>query len=693
MRSYLTSARLLGTSALTIFGIFAVDMPGGYLGRVDALTSFGKYYILALLLLTVLGIVAKLRNLAWASVLVPAIWSANLGIFVPAVVFDPLLSVLLILWHLVTLGRDLFPIGSAFGGAKNAAGEDEEPALTRWHRVYGRASGHLLIVAIILTVAVVGFELSHRLWVLLVCFALHLGALAGTARFGGLLYLKRSRWAGLLALLPAAALLAGGLGAFPFSLAMLALYELIVLAILVARGPLVSDLLQAFFDYPAALIVSTFATVILVGALFLSFPQSSSSGQSIAAIDALFTATSAVCVTGLIMLDTATDFSTFGHIVLITLIQIGGLGIMVLSTFGTLMIGGKLGLRGERALGEMLDLSDPRAAYRLTRFIVLSTLSIEAVGAACLSVSFWRHGLAAPDAIWHGVFHAISAFCNAGFALQSDSLMLFQSEPFPLMVIATLITFGSFGFPVLAGGWQWCGHRMRILRKTARPRRVRASVQSKIALVMTAVLLVGGALVFLAIEWNHSLAGLGVADHIFNAIFQSATLRTAGFNSVDFAQLHTASLLFMIVLMFIGASPGGTGGGIKTTTFAVLLASVRAMTSGKPRIILFERSIAHDIVYRSIAITLATTMVIGGSVFLLLLIEPLPFEAILFEVTSAMATVGLSVGITPQLSSAGRFIIIFVMFTGRIGPLTLALLLGKKKPSPVEYPGERIMVG
>jgi len=207
------------------------------------------------------------------------------------------------------------------------------------------------------------------------------------------------------------------------------------------------------------------------------------------------------------------------------------------------------------------------------------------------------------------------------------------------------------------------------------------------------VLLVGGALVFLAIEWNHSLAGLGVADHIFNAIFQSATLRTAGFNSVDFAQLHTASLLFMIVLMFIGASPGGTGGGIKTTTFAVLLASVRAMTSGKPRIILFERSIAHDIVYRSIAITLATTMVIGGSVFLLLLIEPLPFEAILFEVTSAMATVGLSVGITPQLSSAGRFIIIFVMFTGRIGPLTLALLLGKKKPSPVEYPGERIMVG
>lgn len=557
-----------------------------------------------------------------------------------------------------------------------------------------RALATFSIFAIILTVAVVGFELSHNLWVLLACVALHLGAMAGSVKFGRSLMAKRARWAGILALFPGAALLAAGLGAVEIALALLAFYELIVLAILLARRPLFGDLLQAFFDYPAILIVSSFAAVILVGALFLRFPLSSSSGQSIAAIDALFTATSAVCVTGLIVLDTATDFSTFGQIVLISLIQIGGLGIMVLSTFGTLIVGGKLGLRGERALGEMLDLSDPRAAYRLTQFIVLSTLSIEAIGAACLSVSFWQHGLAPGEAVWHGVFHAISAFCNAGFALQTDSLTLFQHSPFALMVIAALIVFGSFGFPVLAGGWQWLGHRVRIWRKVEQARRVRFSVQSKIAIVMTAILLGGGALILAVIEWNHSLAGLSVSDHIFNALFQSATLRTAGFNSVDFSRLHSASIFVMVVLMFIGASPGGTGGGIKTTTFAVLLASVRAMTSGKPRIILFERRIAHDIVYRSIAITLASASIVGVAVFLLLVIEPaIPFEAILFEVTSAVATVGLSVGITPELSAAGRFILIFVMFTGRIGPLTLALLLGNQKPNPIEYPDERIMVG
>lgn len=694
MRQHLTSARLLGTSALTIFGIFAVDMPDGYLGRVDAVTLFGKIYIAALLFLTLICVVGRLREKAWVNLIVPVIWSANMGVFVPAVAFNPLLSVLLILWHLVTLGRYLFPIGSGFAPSDTLLGEDEEPAIARWHRYYGRATGHLLIVSIILTIAVVGFELSQSLWVLLVCFALHLGALVGTIRFGVLLFLKRSRWAGLLAILPMVAMLsAAGFGVFGFSLAMLALYEFVVLGLLMARGPIFTDLIKAFFDYPAILIVSTFATIILLGALFLSFPQSSANGASIAAIDALFTATSAVCVTGLIVLDTATDFSTFGHIVILALIQIGGLGIMVLSTFGTLLIGGKLGLRGERALGEMLDLSDPRAAYRLTRFIVVSTLSIEAVGAACLSYSFWRHGLAPQDAVWHGVFHAVSAFCNAGFALQSDSLILFQNAPFPLMVVATLIVFGSFGFPVLAGGWQWLGHRVRIWRKLENSRHIRISVQSKIAIVMTVGLLVLGTLLFVALEWNNSLAGMGVADHIFNAIFQSATLRTAGFNSVDFTQLHTASLLFMLAMMFIGASPGGTGGGIKTTTFAVLLASVRAITKGRPRIILFDRRIAHDIVYRSIAITLATAAVVGVAVFLLLLIEPMSFDAILFEVTSAVATVGLSVGITPQLSSAGRFIIIFVMFTGRIGPLTLALLIGNKKPDPVEYPSERIMVG
>ncbi len=681
MRRFLTPARLLGTTAFALVGLFALDMPDGYLGPADHLTLFGSVYGAVLLALTLVGVVSQLREQTWSSGLIPVLWSMNIGLFVPGIVSDPLVAVLLIVWHLVMLAQHLFPSAMSFGASAQPLARGADRDISEWYATYGPAVRHLVVVSLVLTVAVVGFDLSNSIFVLVLCFALNLGTIAASSKFVWLIFRRRNRGVGAMVLFLIASVVA--IGAPGVSLTMLAVYQLLVLMLLVGRGPVFSELLEAFFDYPAILIVIAFASVILLGALFLTFPEASATGVPIDPLDALFTSTSAVCVTGLIVVDTPVAFSTFGHVVIMILIEIGGLGIMVLSTFGTLLVGGKLGLRGERALGEMLELRDPRSAYRLTMFIVLSTLIIEGIGALLLAISYVQHGFGLGEALWRGVFHSISAFCNAGFALQSDSVVMFQNDPFPLMVISSLIVLGGIGFLVLAGAWQ----------TLVRRKRARLSMQAKVVGAMTAFLIVSGALLYLGVEWNHTLKGLGVVDKIFNAIFQSVTLRTAGFNSVDFKDLQGASVLFMIIYMFIGASPGSTGGGIKTTTTAVLFSSVRSIARGEPKVTLFQRRISQDIVYRSIAITIATALVVAGAFFLLLLTENQPFDVLFFEVVSAMGTVGLSLGATAKLTAAGKFIIVFVMFAGRTGPLTLALLLGGGKPSPVEYPRGRIMVG
>lgn len=698
MRRYLSAARLFGATALTIVAIFGVAMSDGYLGARDNPTGLAQVYAMALCALTLVcitGLVRAARRQAgasWVDVLVPIIWAANIGVFVPAIVFDPMLVVLLLAWHLMLLVQHIFPTLTFTPDTRREGPGGESADISAWEQRYGSAARHLALVAVVVTVAVVGFEATDSLLVLLLCGLVHVVALGAAAPFALLRASERRKQTLALWLLLAASLLAAGFARFELALTMLAVYQVLILALLAQRTELFAELIRVFFDHPALLVVGTFATLILCGALFLTFPRAST-GAPIGLLDAIFMATSASTVTGLIVLDTATDFTTFGHLVLLALIQVGGLSIMALSTFATLMIGGKLGLRGAHALGEVLNLKDPGEAFRLTRFIVLSAFIIEALGAALLTWSFSSHGLSLGDAVWHGVFHAISAFNNAGFALQSDSLMSFQRDPVALMVIAGLITCGSFGFPVLAGGWQVVGHWLRVARKQAPRRRIRLTVQARIAILATALLLVGGALLYLALEWNHTLAGLGTSDRVFNAIFQSATIRTAGFSSVDMGGLHTASILMMSAIMFIGASPGGTGGGIKTTTAAVLLGAMRAAIQGKSRVVLFDRHIPHDIVLRSIAIAMTSAGIMLAAIFALLLTETAPLEALLFEVASAIATVGISVGITPMLSPAGRVILIFVMFAGRVGPLTLALLFGGRSERGIEYPSERVMVG
>jgi trk system potassium uptake protein TrkH len=460
-------------------------------------------------------------------------------------------------------------------------------------------------------------------------------------------------------------------------------YLVLTLVELMRRTTLFDELFGHFLRRPGLLVVSSFVVLIVIGTVLLSLPAAAPGGHPISPVDALFTATSASCVTGLIVLDTPHDFSTFGQLVILALIQIGGFNIMVLSTFAAVLLGRSVGLRGEAALGDVLDLHSTAAAYRLVVFIVLATVAVEAVGAAILGLAWFAHGAEPMTAAWNGLFHSISAFCNAGFSLQSDSLFAFQQDPLVLMTFATLIVLGGLGFAVLAGVW-W--------RASGGPR-AGLAVQARVVIIATAVLIVVGWVSVMGLEWGHSLDGLGPADRVVNALFQSVTTRTAGFSSVSFGDLQPATALVMMVLMFIGASPGGTGGGIKTTTAVVLLAAIPALAARRAELVLFNRRLPLSTVYRAAAIAAVGFVVVLLTAGLLLATHDAPFEWLLFEAVSAFGTVGLSLGATATLDGFGKFVVAAAMLAGRIGPLTLALLLGQTRETRLSYPRARIMVG
>jgi trk system potassium uptake protein TrkH len=419
----------------------------------------------------------------------------------------------------------------------------------------------------------------------------------------------------------------------------------------------------------------------VTGALVLSFPASAR-GEPLSFLDALFTATSAACITGLMVLDTATTFSAFGQGVILILIQLGGLGIMVLSTFATILLGGRLALRSEQALEEILDIQSPGAAYELASFIVVATLALEALGAGVLALRFSQAGMDPLDAIWHGVFHAVGAFCHAGFSLWPDSLISQQSDPVVLGAIMALVVVGSVGFSVLAALW---------LR--ARGEKRRFSLQTRVVLWMTLALIVGGTLLYALLEWDSTLAGMSTFEKWTNALFQSITLRSGGFSTVDFASVEQATIAVMMVFMFIGAAPGGTGGGIKVTTLAVLAAALPALVYNQPRAVLMRRAIPNDIVYRAATIVTVAGFITAIAVVIMLATHNLPFHHVLFEVVSAVGTVGLSLGITDDLHAIGKWVLIALMFIGRVGPTSLALALGAQKTGRVTFPEGRLMVG
>lgn len=679
---WLDAVRMIGIGVVSAVGQRIVDMPIGYLGAASQATVFGIVYAVAVLIGSVGCGFAVIVGRRWARGLFTVLTLAALAVFVPALSTDIALAASIIAWQLGTLARLL---GGTPTSARLANRGHADPMR--------RTVAHVLLLSIFVTMLVVGFEATHTVAIQLVCLLLGVIAIVGMA-----LSIRRDEHVpqGMRVLIGVGTLLAllallslipsfeplGWLLRLELMLALLGVVQMLMVLLALRDGPQFAELLELFMQRPAVLVVVTFTVIASAGALALSFPAAAEQG-SIAPIDALFTSVSATCVNGLTVVDTPTAFSGFGEVVIMILMQIGGMGMMVLSTFATVMLGGRLTLRGEQALGQVLELSTPGHAYRLTRFIVAATLAVEAIGAAVLTWRFVEHGRDVPDAIWAGVFHSVASFCNAGFALQSDSIMMFQSDPIALAVVAVLVIIGGLGFLVLS--WLWA---RAIRREKSRP-----PVQVRVVLWLSAALTIAGAVAYAMLEWRTSLDGLGVFDKLTNALFQSITTRSAGYNTVDLTLLQPATILLMMVLMFIGAAPGGTGGGIKVTTLAVLTAGIPNLVGSRGTTTLFGRAISPAILQRAATITVVALLGCALALFLLLLTEDQPFELLAFEVVSALGTVGLSLGVTPTLSVPGKAVIIIGMFIGRIGPLTLALALGRTLPPAINYPETRIMVG
>jgi trk system potassium uptake protein TrkH len=413
---------------------------------------------------------------------------------------------------------------------------------------------------------------------------------------------------------------------------------------------------------PAVSLMLSFLITILLGTFLLMHPESSASGEITPFIDALFTSTSATCVTGLIVYDTGSYFSQVGQIIILMLIQVGGLGVMTISTAFAIILGQNLTISTQKVMQNVVGESNRLNFYSLLKSILSFTFVFEVIGAAILFLQFKDHLPTVSDAIYHSIFHSVSAFCNAGFALYSDSFVSYQNNSPVVLTIGFLIIFGGLGFAVMND------IRFNFLKKFAFGR---LTLHSKIVLITTAVLIILGTGVFFLSEFRNTMADFRFGDRLLNSWFQSVTCRTAGFNTIDEARLTNGSSLASIVLMFIGASPGSTGGGIKTTTIALLIIAMISSLRGANDINAFKRRISLKSIKEVVALLAIALLVLGILTFFFMVTENQPFRELLFESVSAFATVGLSMGITPHLSVLGKIIIIILMYLGRIGPMTL----------------------
>jgi trk system potassium uptake protein len=440
---------------------------------------------------------------------------------------------------------------------------------------------------------------------------------------------------------------------------------------------------------PQLFVLSFLLLIILGTAGFLWLPGIYT-GERLGFVDALFTATSAVCVTGLIVVDTATWFTPLGQAWVAALIQAGGLGMLTLTTLVITGLGGRPGLEMEEAAGAAQAPLDYIRRSSLLRTVVGVTLLLEAVGAASLWWS-WQGHMGATAAIWPAVFHAISAFCNAGFSIFSDSLAGVR-DPATLSTVSFLVVVGGLGFLTFED------LRARYVLRTTR----RLSVHTLLVLGATALLLLAPIPLFLAFEWQGELAGMSWWDRIANAGFMSVTARTAGFNTVDYGAVTNPSLFLTILLMAVGGSPGSTAGGFKTVTLAILVLALWARLRGDDRVMVFQRSIPRDTVLRAAGVVAGGVMILASTVFLLLLTEPLPgtdreaFLHLVFEAHSAFGTVGLSMGATDSLTPAGRLLLTAVMLLGRIGPLAAVSAMvaaRRRRIGHFRYGQEDVMLG
>ncbi|MEA5593812.1 TrkH family potassium uptake protein [Rivularia sp. UHCC 0363] len=434
-----------------------------------------------------------------------------------------------------------------------------------------------------------------------------------------------------------------------------------------------------------------FLAVVFVGTILLMMPFSTATGTWNDPVVALFTATSAVCVTGLAVVDTGTDFSFWGQLCIMLLAQVGGLGYMTFTTFLIMLTGRRFDLRHKIAIQQSLDRREMQGSGQIIRSIIATTLLFEITGIFLLLLVFvpdfgWQKGM------WLAIFHSVSAWNNAGFSLFSNSLIDYNSSTLLVLTISGLIIFGGIGYQVILEMFFWLRDRLRKI-----PRHIVLSLDYKVAISTTIFLLILGTLAFFFVEIKNTktLGDLNFRSQLLAALFQSVTTRTAGFNSIDIGGMTTAGLFITIAFMFVGASPGGTGGGMKTTTLRVLSSCTKSILQGKEQVLLYERRIAVSLILKAVGVVVGSVTVVIFCTILISLTDPnLDFIQILFEVVSAYATVGLSTGITGNISIWGKLILILTMYMGRVGVLLLmSAVLGDPKPSRIHYPEENLLVG
>ncbi|MFC5528540.1 TrkH family potassium uptake protein [Cohnella yongneupensis] len=425
-----------------------------------------------------------------------------------------------------------------------------------------------------------------------------------------------------------------------------------------------------FSASPPRTLLLGFVFIILLGAQLLKLPVSVTDGKPMPYIDALFTAASATCVTGLVVEDTGSYFTTFGHAVILLLVQVGGIGFMTMATLFALILRRRISLKERLILQESLNQGSIEGLVRLVRKVITFALAIEAIGAALYAIRF-AFDMSIGRAIYHGVFHSISIFNNAGFDLSGDfsSFSAYSSDLYMNVVSMLLIILGGFGFIVLSDLFDL---RLDLKR--------RLSLHTKVVLIVSGTLIVVGALIIFLFEFTNSqsIGPSVLGEKALASVFQSVTTRSGGVTTVDISNFRQATQFFIIILMFIGSSPGSTGGGIKTTTFAVLVGAVLAMIRGKDDVVLFRLRLAQERVYKAVTVTLFCIGIVMLGTMILCTTEDAAFLKILFEATSAFGTVGLSMGLTGELTTPGKLTIIVLMFIGRLGPLTLTYALAPK---------------
>jgi potassium uptake TrkH family protein len=475
-------------------------------------------------------------------------------------------------------------------------------------------------------------------------------------------------------------------GMFSLAKGYIVVLQVYLLLLVVGQAVLANRRIASLRVRPARTVMLSFLLLITGGTLLLMTPKATVGG--IAPVDALFTATSAICVTGLTVVDTGTQFTRFGQAIILGLIQVGGLGLITLTAFFAVAVRSSLGIRESLAVRGMINYEGVGRMARTLRSVIGITFLVEAVGAALLVAATHGDFGTTRAAVWTAVFHSISAFCNAGFSLHSTNLEHYVSNAAVVFTVTTLIVLGGLGFPVLMNALGF-----RVLAEHPSRCRARWSLHARVVLLTTATLLIAGTVAFFLLERDRVLAGQPLGHQLLASYFGSVTARTAGFNTVRTAFLSLPTLFMLTVLMFIGGSPGGTAGGVKTSTIGVVLSTISALFRGRGRVEIMGRRIPDQVVNEALVVVAAAIVVVASATFFLLISDGTALSDTLFEVVSAFGTVGLSTGITPLLTPAAKIVLSLVMLIGRIGPLTLVLAIGQRQVRHTyDYPEETVLV-